>query len=304
MIKRRAKKTVADETAAKESRQRNGDGRRAWRRFSSHRMAFVGGVIVAVFAVTALIAPWIAPYDPIAIDLSIARRGPNAAHWLGTDSLGRDILSRIIVGSRYTLGLTFLGVAVGALIGGSLGCIAGFFGGGLDNAIMRLMDLLLAFPGILLTIVIVTIMGTGMQGVVIAIGIYTIPELSRILRASVLSVREMDFIEAARAVGCGNLRILFGHVVTNAFAPSLVYTTLRLARAILITASLSFLGMGAKPPTPEWGAMLSTGRSYIRSAPHITVFPGLAIMLVVMGFNLLGDGLRDFLDPRLKKTGE
>jgi peptide/nickel transport system permease protein len=267
-------------------------------------MAIVGGIIVLVFVAIALFAPWIAPYDPIKIDLSSARQGPSGKHWLGTDSLGRDILSRLIIGSRYTLGLTFLGVAAGAIVGGSLGCFAGYFGRGVDSIIMRFMDLLLAFPGILLTIVIVTIMGTGMQGVVIAIGVYTVPELSRIVRSSVISLREMEFVEAARASGCGHFWILFRHVAINAVAPALVYTTLRLARAILITASLSFLGMGAKPPTPEWGAMLSTGRSYIRAAPHMTVFPGIAIMLVVMGFNLLGDGLRDFLDPRMKKQGE
>ena len=276
---------------------------KAWCRFSSHRMALVGGGIILFFIALSIGAPWFTPYNPNEINLMAARQGPSAAHWFGVDSLGRDILSRLIVGSRYTLGLTFLGVMTGALIGGCLGCIAGFYGGHVDSIIMRLMDLLLAFPGILLMIVIVTITGTGMKGVVIAIGIYSIPELARIMRSSVLSLREMEFVTAARALGSSNLHILFRHVVINAFAPALVYTSLRLARAILITASLSFLGMGAKPPTPEWGAMLSTGRSYMRAAPHITIFPGLAILLVVMGFNLLGDGLRDFLDPRLKEQG-
>ena len=225
---------------------------------------------------------------------------PNSEFWFGTDNFGRDIYSRIIHGSRISLRVGFVAVSISMILGGALGAIAGFFGGRLDNIIMRSMDILLAIPSILLAISIVSALGPGLINVMIAVGISSIPSYSRIVRASVITLKDQEFVEAARAVGTSNLRIITKHIIPNSLAPIIVQATLGVAGAILSAAGLSFIGLGIQPPTPEWGSMLSAGRQFIREYPHISMYPGLVIMITIFGLNLLGDGLRDALDPRLK----
>jgi peptide/nickel transport system permease protein len=271
------------------------------RQFKRSRAAVVGLVLTVTFLLVAILAPWIAPYDPIAFQLGQQLRPPSLANPLGTDELGRDILSRLLWGSRITLLITSGAVAV-ALIGGTvLGLLAGFRGGWTDTLVMRFMDVLLAMPGFLLAIAIIVALGAGTFNVILAVGIYSIPAFARVARGSTLSVREQDYVLAARALGTSDTGIMVKHVLPNISAPLLVQTTLRLATAILTASGLSFLGLGPQPPTPEWGAMLSTGRNYVTSSPQLATIPGLAILLVTIGFNLLGDGLRDALDPRLKQ---
>ncbi len=275
--------------------------RDAWRRLVRNRSAVAGGAIVLALVVMAVAAPLVAPYDPIAPSLQDRLCAPSRAHWLGTDDLGRDILSRIIFGARISLQVGILAVALALVIGTSLGLVAGYWGGLADNLIMRVMDVMLAFPSVLLAIAIVAIMGPSLGNAMVAIGIVSIPVYARIVRSSTLQVKANEYVEAARALGAGDARIIARHVLPNCMAPLIVQATLGIATAILDAAGLSFLGLGAQPPTPEWGAMLSGGRAFLRTAPWVTAFPGLAIVLLVMGFNLFGDGLRDALDPRLKR---
>jgi ABC-type dipeptide/oligopeptide/nickel transport system permease subunit len=271
-----------------------------WGKISRHRTGLVGAVLIMIFIVTALVSPWVAPFDPVKMDLSKARMGPNKDHWLGTDELGRDILSRIIVGARLSLVISIGAVGLALVLGCTWGALAAYYGGRADLIMMRWIDIMMAFPGILLAIVIITITGPGIMGVVVAVGISYIPVFARLIRGSVLAVKNEDFVRASVAMGSSHIRILFIHILPNVFAPVLVQFTLNLGTAIIMAAALSFLGLGAQPPTPEWGAMLSTGRTFLHSDPHICVFPGLAIMLVVIGFNVFGDSLRDILDPRLR----
>ncbi|MDI6638850.1 MAG: ABC transporter permease [Bacillota bacterium] len=275
--------------------------RDAWRRLLRNRSAVAGGVLVLALAIVALAAPLLAPYDPLAPSLEDRLSPPSAAHWLGTDDLGRDILSRIIFGARVSLQVGILAVALALVAGTFLGIIAGYYGGFLDNLIMRIMDVMLAFPSVLLAIAIVAIMGPSLGNAMIAIGIVSIPVYARIVRSSTLQVKASEYVEAARALGGSDVRIIFRHVLPNCMAPLIVQASLGIATAILDAAGLSFLGLGAQPPTPEWGAMLSGGRAFLRIAPWVTAFPGIAIVLLVMGFNMFGDGLRDALDPRLKR---
>lgn len=262
--------------------------------------AMVGGTIVLLFIFTAVFAPLIAPYDPLESNLDEALQSHSSKHWLGTDEQGRDILSRIIYGGRISLAIGVIAIAIGSVLGVLLGLIAGFMGGKVDNAIMRLMDILMAFPGMLLALAIVSALGPGTVNLMIALGVYSVPFFARVVRGSVLSVKEMEYIEAAKAIGQSNFFIVFSHILPNCVGPILVLATLRIAIAILNGAGLSFLGLGPQPPTPEWGAMLSSGRTYLRIAPWVATYPGLAIMFVVLGFNIFGDGLRDALDPRLR----
>ncbi len=262
--------------------------------------AMVGGMVVLLFIFTALFAPLIAPYDPLESNLDEALQSHSYKHWLGTDEQGRDILSRIIYGGRMSLAIGVVAVAISSVLGVLLGLISGFLGGKVDNVIMRFMDILMAFPGMLLALAIVSALGPGTVNLMIALGVYSVPFFARVVRGSVLSVREMEYVEAARAVGQSNFFIVFSHILPNCIGPILVLATLRVAIAILNGAGLSFLGLGPQPPTPEWGAMLSSGRTYLRVAPWVATYPGFAIMLVVLGFNVFGDGLRDALDPRLK----
>ena len=271
------------------------------RQFRQSRSAVVGLILVSVFILTALLAPLLAPHDPTAFTLGQQLRPPSATNPLGTDELGRDILSRVLWGSRITLLITLGAVLVSLVVGTTLGIVAGFRGRWWDTAIMRFMDVLLAMPGFLLAIAIIAALGAGTVNVVIAVGIFSIPAFARVARGSTLSVKQQDYVLAARALGASDGAIMWQHVLPNVAPPLVVQTTLRLATAILTASGLSFLGLGPQPPTPEWGAMLSTGRNFITSSPQLATIPGLAILLVAMGFNLLGDGLRDALDPRLKR---
>jgi peptide/nickel transport system permease protein len=272
----------------------------AYRQFRKNKGAMVGLVIVCIFVFSAIFAPIIAPYDPLDSNLEMSLKGHSLDHPLGTDEQGRDILSRIIWGGRVSLAIGVVAVLIAMLMGVFIGVLAGYVGGKIDNVLMRFMDILIAFPGILLAMAIVSALGPSTINLMIAIGIYSVPMFARVIRSSVLSVKEMEFIEAARAVGVSHFKIVLTHVLPNCIGPFLVLATLRVATAILAGAGLSFLGMGPQPPTPEWGAMLSSGRTYLRAAPWVATYPGFAIMFVVLGFNILGDGIRDALDPKLK----
>jgi len=286
----------------------------AIKRLFRNKLAIVGMVIMVVFLIMAFFAddwfialpagrppkPLLAPYDPIKQELIMRRRPPSREHWFGRDDLGRDILSRIIFGARLSLQVGVLSVGLAIVTGAIIGAVSGYLGGWFDMLTMRVMDIMLAFPALLLAIAIVTILGPGLLNMLYAIGIVSIPAYARIVRSSVLSVKEQDYILAARCIGVPPTRILFRNVLPNCLTPLIVQGTLGIGTAILDAAGLSFLGLGAQPPKPEWGAMLGQGRFSVFTAPHIVLFPGLAIMLTVLGFNLLGDGLRDALDPRLR----
>ena len=271
------------------------------RQFRRSRSAVLGLVLTLAFILVAILAPVLSPQDPVAFQLGARLAPPSGAHLLGTDELGRDILSRLLWGSRVTLFITLSSVAISLVVGTFLGIFSGFRGGWVDNLIMRLMDIWLAMPAFLLAIAIIAALGPGTINVIIAVGLSSIPAFARVARGSTLSVKQDDYVLAARALGGQDGRIMIRHILPNVVAPLLVQTSLRLATAILTASGLSFLGLGPQPPEPEWGAMLSTGRNYITSSPQLATIPGLAIMLVTIGFNTLGDGLRDVLDPRLKR---
>ena len=269
-----------------------------WRQFRKQRLGLIGGGILCMLLLMALLAPVLAPYDPLAQDLYQRLQPPSADHWLGTDDFGRDILSRIVFGSRISLRIGLIVISL-ALTGGTLfGLVAGYRGGMVDMLIMRLMDLMLAFPSILLAIAIVAVIGPGIENAILAVSIVLVPQFARLVRSSVLTVREATYVEAARALGATESRLLFYSILPNCTAPLIVQTTLGMGAAILDAAGLSFLGLGAQPPVPEWGAMLSGGRELLLRAPWVMTFPGLAIFTVVLGLNLFGDGLRDALDPK------
>jgi len=261
----------------------------------------LGLIIVAIFLFISLTAQWIAPHDYEQANFSMARKGPSAEHWLGNDELGRDLFSRLLHGARLSLVIGIISVSIGLVIGLPIGLISGYAGGKTDLVSMRFMDILLAFPSILLAILLVATFGPGLNNAMIAIGIVSIPIYARLVRSSTLANKNELYVEASRSTGASGLRILFRHIFPNTTAPVVVQSTLQIAAAILAAAALGFLGLGAPPDVPEWGNMLQKGRTYIVSAPHIVIFPGLAIMLTVLGFNLLGDGLRDALDPRMKR---
>ncbi|MCI2425179.1 ABC transporter permease [Candidatus Acetothermia bacterium] len=289
-------------TAAPDSSPRQlSPSQQAWHQLKRNRMAIIGLVIIIVLLLCAIFAPLLTPHDPLRGSLRYARQGVSWQSPLGRDDLGRDILTRILHGARNSIFIGLIAVAIGIVIGVPIGAASGYYGGAIDLVTQRFIDIMLAFPGILLAIAIVSTLGVGLQNVMIAIGIASIPIYVRLIRSSVLTIREQDYIAAAKATGSSDLRIILRHVLPNCIGPLIVQSTLQIATAILWAAGLGFLGLGAQPPMPEWGAMLSRGRVFIRVAPHITIFPGLAIMLSVLGFNLLGDGLRDALDPRMKK---
>lgn len=271
-----------------------------WRRFRKNKRAVIGLVMLVFLLFCAVTAGWIAPYDPNKQDLFNRCAVPTAAHWFGTDELGRDILSRVIYGSRISVSVGLIAVSISLAGGVFLGAIAGYYGGRTDNIVMRFMDILMAIPSILLNIAIVSALGTGLQNVMIAIGISSIPGYCRIVRASILTLKEQEFVEASRSAGASDSFIIMHHILPNCIAPLTVQATLRIGSAILSCASMSFIGLGIVPPTAEWGAMLSTGRDFLRSAPHLCTFPGAAIMYAIFAMNLIGDGLRDALDPKLK----
>lgn len=277
--------------------------RDAWTRLRKNYFAMTGAAVLLLLIAVGIAAPLVAPSDPVTQNYDHLLESPSLSHPFGTDNFGRDILSRVIYGARISLRLGLLGTVVGVAVGALIGMLAGFYGGWVDTLSMRLLDIQLAFPGLLLAIVIITVLGVGEINVIIAIGVFSIPVFARVLRGSILSLREQEFIHAARAVGVPNRRLMFNHLLPNALAPVLVLATLRLGTAILTAASLSFLGLGVRPPSPEWGAMLSEGRTYMQLAPHVAIFPGIAILVTVLALNLLGDGLRDALDPKMKRTG-
>ncbi len=272
-------------------------------RLARNKMAMLGLAILVVLVLCAVFADVIADYETKVVAQNIANRlkGPSAEHWFGTDEFGRDIFARIIHGSRVSLVVGLISVSVSLILGGILGAFAGFYGGRIDNVIMRVMDIFLAVPSILLAMTIVAALGSSLVNVMLAIGVSGIPTYARIVRAAVMSVKDQEFVEASRAIGAANVTTIFREIIPNCLAPIIVQATLSVAGAILSTASLSFIGLGVQPPDPEWGAMLSGGRNFLRDAVHLTLFPGLAIVITILALNLLGDGLRDALDPRLKQ---
>jgi peptide/nickel transport system permease protein len=272
-----------------------------WRAFRRSRAAIIGLVIIGVFLLTAVFAPLIAPHNPTAFSLGDQLLPASVTHPLGTDELGRDVLSRLIWGSRITLLMTLGAVLLALVTGAFLGIVAGYRGGWVDTAIMRCIDVLLAIPTFLLAVAIIAALGASTVNVILAVGIGSMPAFARIARGSTISVKQEDYVTAVRSVGASSNRIMWRHILPNVSSALLVQTTLRLATAVLTASGLSFLGLGPQPPTPEWGAMLSTGRTYLTSSPQLATIPGIAILLVTIGFNLLGDGLRDALDPRLKR---
>jgi glutathione transport system permease protein len=273
-----------------------------WRKFRRQHVAMGAGVFVVVLVVLAILAPLIVPFDAESyFDYDKLRSPPSAAHWFGVDALGRDIFSRLLMGARISLSAGFISVAVGALVGTLLGLVAGYYEGWWDRAIMRLCDVLFAFPGILLAIAIVAILGGGMANVIIAVSIFSIPTFARLVRGNTLSLKHLTYVEAARSIGASDITIVLRHVFPGTISSVVVYFSMRIGTSIITAASLSFLGMGAQPPTPEWGAMLNEARSEMMTAPHVAVFPAIAIFLTVLAFNLLGDGLRDALDPKIEQ---
>jgi peptide/nickel transport system permease protein len=274
--------------------------REQWEVFKSNKLAYIGLYILVIMAVISVIGPYIAPRDPYEFDLSKARLPPSLEHPLGADELGRDILSRILVGARYTFGLSVLSVIAGASIGTLLGLISGYRGGLWDTVIQRVNDILLAFPTILLAIALVAFLGQGVHSLVIAIAVSSMPVYVRLVRASVLQVVTEDYVVAAKMLGLSEWSIMVKHILPNVMAPVLVQLSYHMGLAILIASALGFLGLGVPPPSPEWGAMIGSGRVYLFSSPHIVVFPGLVISITIIAFNMVGDGLRESLDPKVR----
>jgi ABC-type dipeptide/oligopeptide/nickel transport system permease subunit len=275
--------------------------RRWWRRFARNRGAVFGLVVLVAIVAMSVFAPVLAPYDPVAQGVGRPLEPPSAAHWAGTDSFGRDMLSRIIYGARIALIVGVVSVLLAMAIGVTLGLAAGYYGGWLDIVVMRVMDALFAFPIIILAIAMMAIMGFGVTNVIIAVGVGFIAPFARVTRADVLAVKEEPYIEAARLAGVPGPAIIARHVLPNVMAPIIVQAALRVSAAIITEAGLSFLGLGPPPPTPVWGSMIAEGRNFIVMAPHVSTFPGIALLLAIVGLNLLGDGLRDTLDPRLRR---
>jgi len=269
-------------------------------RLLRNRKAMVGAFLLAIIVLSCLLAGVISPYDPVAQNLRARLQGPSSEHWLGTDQFGRDMFTRILYGGRLSLTVGVVSVAIALVIGGTMGLIAGYYGGVVENVLMRIADVLLALPGFLLALAIVAALGPSLNNVMLAVGIAYSPGFARIMRSAAITALDQEYVAAARAAGASDARIMFRHVVPNCLSPLIVQATLTMAGAILSAAGLSFLGLGAQPPTPEWGSMLNSARPFIRTAHHVVTFPGLAIMMTVLCLNLVGDGLRDALDPRTR----
>lgn len=272
--------------------------RLSWRKLQRRVPAMAGLVVVALFLLVALLAPWLSPYDPVATSWGAIRKAPSAAHWFGTDEIGRDVLSRVIWGTRASLAAGVISVSISIAIGVPIGLAAGFVGGLTDGLISRITDAFLACPFLILAIAMAAFLGPSLSNAMIAIGVSATPIFVRLTRAQVLNVKVEDYVEAARALGNPPWRIAFRHVLPNVVAPLIVQSTLAIATAVIAEASLSFLGLGQQPPEPSWGSMLNTAKNYMDQAPWMAIWPGLAIFVLVLAFNLLGDGLRDALDPR------
>ncbi len=273
-----------------------------WRRFRKQKVALVALFVITLLVLMAVFAPFVAPYDMAAPDYNAVLEGPSAAHWAGTDAYGRDIFSRIIWGSRISLAVGFLSVTLGALGGVTLGIVSGYFGGWVDSVIMRFCDLLLAFPGILLAIAVIAVLGPGITNVIYAVAIFSIPVFARLARGTTLQLKRTVYVDASRAIGVGPWTIMLRHILPGTLPNVIVYFSMRIGTSILTAAALSFIGLGAQPPSPEWVAMLADGRTYMGVADHLTLFPGIAIFVTVLAFNLFGDGLRDALDPKLRTS--
>ena len=266
--------------------------------FYKNKMAVMGFIIILAMVIIAIFAPLIATQAPEAQDLAIRFQSPSAEHFFGTDNFGRDIFSNVVYGARISLFIGLVATIISVIIGTIIGAVAGFFGGGVDNVLMRLVDIILSIPSLILAIAISAVLGTGIRNLILAVSLSSITNYARIVRASVLSVKEQEYVEAAKIGGASNFRLIFRHILPNCTGPIIVQATLGVGTAILQAASLSFIGLGVQPPTPEWGGMLSQGRSYIRDYPHMTIFPGLAIALTIFSLNLFGDGLSDTLDVK------
>jgi peptide/nickel transport system permease protein len=288
-----------------ESVEKKGNGLRKFKevfsRMKKNKLAMFGLFIIILLVITAIFANYIAPYDYRTQDLDNQFAMPSSEHFFGTDEFGRDIFSRIVYGSRISLQVGFISVGIALVLGVGLGAIAGFYGGKVDNILMRFIDILQSLPDILLAIAIMAVLGPGLANLMIAVGIAAIPGYAKIVRSSVLSIKDSEYVEAAKSNGSTDFRIITKHIIPNCLAPIIVQATLGVAYAIINAAGLSFIGLGLEPPTPEWGAMLSGGRAYIRDFPHMTMFPGLVIVITIFALNVLGDGLRDALDPKLKQ---
>lgn len=273
-----------------------------FRRFIKNKATIIGSLVLLIFLGMAAIGPLFLKFDPNAVNLFNTYQSPDAVHWLGTDNLGRDIFTRLVVGARVSLLVSFVGTLAGTIIGVFLGVVSGYYGKFLDSLVSRFIDLLLAFPGLLLAIVVIAILGNGLGNTMAAIAFYSAPYVARMVRGEVLRIKNSEFVQACYVMGESNLRIIFTHIIPNSMSQIIVNTTLNLGTAILTASSLSFLGLGVTPPWPEWGAMLSQGREVIRYFPMAAIAPGVAITLVVLSFSIVGDGLRDALDPKLKNS--
>ena len=291
-----SKEKTAEKIIKKRSR-----GAEIWRNFRKNKGAMIALAYLLLLFTVALTADLWIPQDKIAgMHIKDKLQSPNATYWFGTDEMGRDLFWRVIYGARSSLAIGFVSVMISLLIGVPLGSVAGYFGGKVENLIMRFVDIFAAIPAILMSMVIVAVLGQKIENLMLAVGIAAVPSFTRITRAAVLTVKNNEYVEAARALGKSNAYVIFHHILPNCLSPIIVQVTLRVASAIISASSLSFLGIGVKPPTPEWGALLNAGNAKIRSAPYLTFFPGLAIMLTVLAFNLVGDGIRDAMDPKLK----
>lgn len=271
------------------------------KQLSYNKLAVCGALLFAVEVLLVFLAPVIAPYDYNAMNVMEMCEFPSAAHWFGTDELGRDILSRILYGGRYSISMGVLAILTAMIIGMFIGSIAGYFGGWVDNLLMRILDIVQSLPGMLLTIVISAILGAGFVNTILALSVNAIPHQARMLRAQIMKIRNSEYIEAAQSINCSKARIILEHLIPNSLSPVIVQASMGIANQIIMASSLSFIGLGVQPPAPEWGAMLSSSRQYIRDYPYMVIFPGLAIAVTVLALNLLGDGLRDAMDPKLKK---
>ena len=275
--------------------------KRIMKQMKKNKMAMLGLIIFLIELILLVLAPVIIPYDYTAMDIMAIQQGPSAQHWFGTDELGRDIFSRILYGGRYSVTMGLISVAISTTVGMSIGAIAGYFGGQVDNVIMRVLDVIQTLPAMLLTIVISAALGSGYFNTILALSVNGLPASARMLRAQMMKVRDSEYIEAAVSINCSRFRIITSHLIPNSLSANIVQATMAVANMIVMAASLSFIGLGVQPPTPEWGAMLSGARQFIRQCPHMVIAPGMAIAITILALNLLGDGLRDALDPKLKR---
>ncbi|WP_042474482.1 ABC transporter permease [Bacillus ndiopicus] len=294
--------TVIDSKKAQQPAAQYSPLKEFWRNYKKKKVALIASVFIFLLIVIAFIGPYIAPYDPYEPNYDAILEGPSAAHFAGTDEYGRDIFSRLLVGTKISLTVSFSAVFLGLIAGTILGLISGYFGGRVDKVIMRCCDVFFSFPDLLLAIAIVAILGPGINNVIIAVMIFSVPSFARLVRGATLSAKENVYVEAAKSMGASHTRIIFKHIFPETISELIIFVTMRVGTAILAASGLSFLGLGASPETPEWGVMLSSGRDYLGTASHVVLMPGIAIFLTVLAFNLIGDGLRDVLDPKIKNS--